>query len=153
MIRCGSPYSLLPSDLTAMTIIKIRVRNKSCLIDFSTGGLFGHALHCIFPVISRQTSVTEQASEHVRMNQTEYIIGQRIRFVPASDKLCLVSNEEISVTLTPACNRLVRASQSSCRARSGRHRPSVVSAFTSVTACILAESLKYPIHQRLQPLC
>ncbi|WP_170973902.1 winged helix-turn-helix domain-containing protein, partial [Citrobacter sp. wls831] len=41
------------------------------------------------------------------MNQTEYVIGQKIRYVPASETLSLVSRPEDLVVLTPACNRLL----------------------------------------------
>lgn len=41
------------------------------------------------------------------MNQTEYIIGQKIRYVPASETLFIVSRPEDLVVLTPACNRLL----------------------------------------------
>ncbi|RHH96555.1 hypothetical protein DW184_24660 [Enterobacter cloacae] len=41
------------------------------------------------------------------MNQTEYIIGQTIRYVPASETLYLVSRPEDLVVLTPGCNRLL----------------------------------------------
>lgn len=41
------------------------------------------------------------------MYQMEYVIGQIIRYVPASETLFLVSRQEDQVVLTPACNRLL----------------------------------------------
>lgn len=42
------------------------------------------------------------------MNHIEYVIGKKIRYVPASEILHLVSSPEELVVLSPACNRLLQ---------------------------------------------
>jgi DNA-binding winged helix-turn-helix (wHTH) protein len=41
------------------------------------------------------------------MQQTEYVIDDLVRFIPAQGLLCLVDSSETSVPLSPACNHLL----------------------------------------------
>lgn len=41
------------------------------------------------------------------MQQTEYVIDDLVRFIPAQGVLCLVDSSETSVPLSPACNHLL----------------------------------------------
>lgn len=41
------------------------------------------------------------------MQQTEYVIDELVRYIPAQSLLCLVDSSETSVPLSPACNHLL----------------------------------------------